>query len=258
MEAVHVTSEYVFERDPRLHEWVSAQPFTLVSLIAGYLYMVYIWGPKYMRDRKPFQLTWTTRFYNLFQIIASASFAAVISHHFYFKMGNSFMCAPPDRRTDPLGEQLMNITFYYWWLRVIDFLDTFFFILRKKQRQITFLHVFHHVIVVTAAWGSAYYGLINLVIFTLCLNSMVHAIMYSYYFLSTLGPEVQKYLWWKKHLTKVQIFQFFLMLAHLSVPMFRNCGYPSTIIYLWQGAVGAILALFVNFYIRSYKQQKLV
>lgn len=250
-----INGQYVFEKDPRLREWVSAQPWTLVSLIAGYLYMVYIWGPKYMRDRKPFQLTWTTRIYNVFQVVASFSFAVKIFHHFYFKMGNSFMCTPPDRKTDPLAMQLIDLTFYYWWLRVIDFLDTLFFVLRKKQRQITFLHVFHHVVVVAAAWGSAYYGLTNLVMFTLCLNSMVHAVMYSYYFLSTLGPTVQKYLWWKKHLTKLQIAQFFLMLTHLSVPMFNNCGYPPSIIYFWQTAVGAILLLFVNFYIRSYKQK---
>lgn len=245
---------YVFEKDPRVAEWVSAQPWTLVSLIAGYLYMVYIWGPNYMRDRKPYELTTVTRVYNVFQVLASAGFAIRIWTHFYGKMGNSVMCTPPDRRTDPLADQLLNITFYYWWLRVIDFADTLFFVLRKRQRQITFLHVFHHVLVVAASWGSAYFGLTNLVMFTLCLNSMVHAIMYSYYFLSTLGPAVQPYLWWKRHLTKLQIAQFFIMIAHLSVPMFRECGYPASIIYFWQGTVGAILLLFVNFYIQSYRK----
>jgi len=29
--------------------------------------------------------------------------------------------------------------------------------------------------------------------------------MYSYYFLAALGPEMQKYLWWKKYLTRLQI-----------------------------------------------------
>lgn len=29
--------------------------------------------------------------------------------------------------------------------------------------------------------------------------------MYSYYFLSALGPHMQKYLWWKKYLTRMQI-----------------------------------------------------
>lgn len=33
----------------------------------------------------------------------------------------------------------------------------------------------------------------------------MHTIMYSYYFLSALGPEMQKYLWWKRYITKMQM-----------------------------------------------------
>lgn len=29
--------------------------------------------------------------------------------------------------------------------------------------------------------------------------------MYTYYLLAALGPQVQKYLWWKKYLTIMQI-----------------------------------------------------
>lgn len=37
------------------------------------------------------------------------------------------------------------------------------------------------------------------------INSIVHVVMYSYYALSCLGPHVQKYLWWKKHITHLQL-----------------------------------------------------
>lgn len=37
------------------------------------------------------------------------------------------------------------------------------------------------------------------------INSLVHVLMYSYYGLTALGPAVQKYLWWKKHLTLIQL-----------------------------------------------------
>ena len=33
-----------------------------------------------------------------------------------------------------------------------------------------------------------------------CVNSFVHVVMYSYYFLSGMGPAVQKYLWLKKYI----------------------------------------------------------
>lgn len=37
------------------------------------------------------------------------------------------------------------------------------------------------------------------------INAMVHIIMYTYYGLCTLGPAFQKYLWWKKHMTTIQL-----------------------------------------------------
>lgn len=36
-------------------------------------------------------------------------------------------------------------------------------------------------------------------------NTFVHIIMYSYYGLAALGPHMQKYLWWKKYLTSLQL-----------------------------------------------------
>ena len=37
------------------------------------------------------------------------------------------------------------------------------------------------------------------------INTVVHVVMYTYYALSCLGPSVQKYLWWKKHITHIQL-----------------------------------------------------
>ena len=37
------------------------------------------------------------------------------------------------------------------------------------------------------------------------INSFVHIIMYTYYLLAALGPTVQKYLWWKKYITTLQM-----------------------------------------------------
>ena len=52
-------------------------------------------------------------------------------------------------------------------------------------------------------------------------NVLVHVFMYTYYALSAMGPQVQKYLWWKKYLTKLQmvvyLFIHYPLLVLLSV-----------------------------------------
>lgn len=37
------------------------------------------------------------------------------------------------------------------------------------------------------------------------LNNFVHVCMYFYYMVSAMGPQYQKYLWWKKYMTELQI-----------------------------------------------------
>lgn len=37
------------------------------------------------------------------------------------------------------------------------------------------------------------------------INNFVHVCMYLYYMMSAMGPQYQKYLWWKKYMTELQI-----------------------------------------------------
>lgn len=46
-------------------------------------------------------------------------------------------------------------------------------------------------------------------------NSVVHVIMYTYYGLSAAGPRFQKYLWWKKYMTAIQ-------LVRLTINLFKE------------------------------------
>ena len=58
------------------------------------------------------------------------------------------------------------------------------------------------------------------------LNCVVHVIMYSYYGLTAMGPNYQKYLWWKKYLTTIQlvcpVFIFIYILTFMS-SKFKLC-----------------------------------
>ena len=45
----------------------------------------------------------------------------------------------------------------YFVVKVTDLLDTVFFVLRKKQNQVTFLHVYHHAGMVMGSWAGVKY-----------------------------------------------------------------------------------------------------
>ncbi|KXJ71720.1 hypothetical protein RP20_CCG019907 [Aedes albopictus] len=103
---------------------------------------------------------------------------------------------------------------WYYFSKFTEFFDTFFFVMRKRYDQVSTLHVIHHGIMpVSVWWGvkftpgghSSFFGL---------LNTFVHIIMYAYYMLAAMGPKVQKYLWWKKYLTVLQMIQFVLVMLH--------------------------------------------
>lgn len=128
--------------------------------------------------------------------------------------------------------------------------------MRKKNNQVSFLHLYHHVSMVGISWGGTRYmpgtNSLNIIhqnkscspiyrnkskkkiflnnwssfscahkrkseIFMWngsvgghgtmlgLLNSFVHVVMYAYYCLSAFGPHMQKYLWWKRYLTRMQM-----------------------------------------------------
>ena len=66
------------------------------------------------------------------------------------------------------------------------------------------------------------------------INSLVHVVMYSYYALSCLGPSVQKYLWWKKNITHLQLVSHRLLIKSLCV---SNEGATSFHVLSWWGLV---------------------
>lgn len=57
---------------------------------------------------------------------------------------------------------------------------------------------------------SAYFG-------ATC-NSFVHVVMYAYYGLSAIGPQMRPYLWWKRYITKLQLVRSFV-----EILCWQNC-----------------------------------
>lgn len=89
------------------------------------------------------------------------------------------------------------------------------------------------------------------------LNAFIHIVMYTYYMMAAIGPEMQKYLWWKKYLTVLQMVQFIGIMTHAFQLFFSNpCNYPIVFSY-WIGAHAVMFYfLFNNFYKQAYKSRK--
>jgi len=87
------------------------------------------------------------------------------------------------------------------------------------------------------------------------INSGIHVLMYMYYLLAAMGPQMQKYLWWKKYLTIMQIIQFLIVFVHTAQIQFQpTCNFPKPIGALLTLNAGLFTYMFSSFYIRSYKK----
>ncbi|KAL1432873.1 hypothetical protein MTO96_001870 [Rhipicephalus appendiculatus] len=209
-----------------------------------------------MRNRQPYNLKGAIMAYNFAMVVLNIFFMFKFFQHSFWYGGYSLFCQGMTHSTDYHALMLLDYSWWYLFVRIGDFLDTFFFLLRKKYTHLTALHVSHHALVVWSGWLWLAFGGDGQVLLGMCVNAGMHVIMYTYYFLACLGPSVQQYLWWKKYITTMQITQFIVLLIHICIPLFYDCGYPRIMIGLAfaQGLLG--LVLFINFYIHEYIKRK--
>ncbi|KAH9374257.1 hypothetical protein HPB48_005577 [Haemaphysalis longicornis] len=240
--------------DPRTRDYfLVTNPLFVFPLVVTYLYFVKVAGPRWMKDREPFRIDGLVRAYNLVMVLANARFCMLLLSSTYLPGGSySFWCQGITGRVDGGLAELYRTGWAYMVLRYADFLDTVFFVLRKKFNQITHLHVIHHVIVALNLWFFVLFAPEGQTAFGLILNCFVHVVMYTYYLLANMGPRVRKYLWWKKYLTTLQIVQFVAIVLHMSIPLFVDCGYPRYLILMGVAQTTLVLGLFVNFYKKTY------
>lgn len=109
----------------------------------------------------------------------------------------------------------MKAVWWYYFSKLLEFCDTIFFILRKKDKQLTFLHVYHHSTMFSLWWIGVKWVPSGSTFLPAMVNSFIHVLMYSYYALSALGPKIEKYLWWKKYLTILQLVSINLMVKRI-------------------------------------------
>ncbi|OQR69597.1 elongation of very long chain fatty acids protein-like [Tropilaelaps mercedesae] len=244
--------------DPRTRDWfLISNPAYVLTLESAYLYFIYSYGPRMMANRKPYNLKTIISIYNAFMVLANSFFAYKFLRHSYLGGEYNLFCQPMNHSTDENSIALVTNCYWYLLIRALDFLDTVFFVLRKKFDHITAQHVSHHALIVLNGYVFMYMGMDGQTMFGICMNCCIHIVMYSYYFVAMLGPRFKPYLWWKRHLTKAQIYQHIAIIIHGFIPIFYDCGYPPEFIMMMmpQGFLG--LALFINFYKFAYENKSL-
>ncbi|KAL1414467.1 hypothetical protein MTO96_000870 [Rhipicephalus appendiculatus] len=245
------------KRDHRTEGWLlTGNPLLILTITAAYVYFVKVAGPRWMSRRKPFDLKACILVYNLSATLISAFFLCRFLKLAYWDLGYTFL---QDLGTtdSPANLEIVRLSWWLYIFKLCELADTVFFVLRKKNQQISMLHVVHHVIVPWNLWMNVTYAAQTHMMFIKCLNSFVHVFMYTYYFLAALGPAYKRLLWWKKYMTMIQILQFVLLFVHAVGMMFAKGNYVG--LFVWLEAAQAIMLFvwFTIFYVQAYSKKKL-
>ena len=84
------------------------------------------------------------------------------------------------------------------------------------------------------------------------INTFVHCCMYSYYALAALGPAVQKWLWWKRYITVLQLGQFAVGILYGTLVACLQTGYPPVWLYFGFTQPPFFFWMFYKFYQQTY------
>jgi len=199
----------------------------ILPLSLLYLLVVYV-GSKVMATREPFLkgpvFKGVLLVYNFSCVVLAAiPFIELSRMHFNPKYGRSFACNPlvfPGSKEDVDGHG-SRIAFACWLFfaqKYWEWMDTIFFIMRKSWRQVSFLHVYHHATVPLLVGFTGAVDFNGDQYLAGILNAGVHVLMYSHYFVSSLGYPTP----WRKALTSVQLIQFVLNVAQHSYALYRG------------------------------------
>lgn len=223
-------------------------------IIVCYLMGVYYIFPNYMKSKEPYNLKGVIYFYNIFQVIIN-SWIIIEGIKGGWSL-NYFNCMDVDRSNSKSAAKLAKTFYLIFLVKLLDLVETFFFLLRKKENQVSFLHVFHHICTLSISWLGSRYAPGGSHITVFILNSFIHCLMYSYYQLSALG--YKKLDKWKRLLTTLQLIQFGIFITMSANQLRPGCqmlakkefaiiGFPVNLSFVY---------LFGQFYRGAYMKKK--
>ena len=140
------------EGDTRVQDWFMVRsPFPTLILCLSYVTFVKITGPSLMAKRSALNVRWLMVAYNLIMVVVSTWIFYKLGVHGWFGKYN-YRCQPVDYSDSDDAKGMAAAAYYYYLTKFVEFADTLFFIARKKNNQITTLHVIHHGIMPMSVW----------------------------------------------------------------------------------------------------------
>ena len=226
--------------------------YTITWGVMGATVVLYLSGIAVLRDfmskRSPISPSLMMKVYNLAQI-------ALCGYMTWGFLVSSFSLTNPFGINATFTKDTEWFVYVHYLSKFLDLFDTLFIILKKDDRRLSFLHVYHHSSILLV-WGyllqlgqgngTAYFGAF--------INSIIHLIMYTHYFVTSLGINNP----YKRYITDAQMVQFGLCILHALLGLvFEN------VLASWLAWVQAVyhctmLILFSQFYKQTYSGKKKV
>ena len=135
-----------------MDDWLfMSSPWPVLGFCILYTYIVWWAGPAFMRNRQPYDIKLLMIAYNLFQTLLSLWLFQRAS--FFWLTGRyNWLCQPVDFSNSKEGMLAADMTWWFFFSKLVDTIDSFFFVLRKKWTHLSNLHVFHHGIMPFTSW----------------------------------------------------------------------------------------------------------
>eukprot|EP00322_Chrysochromulina_rotalis_P006849 CAMPEP_0115858006 /NCGR_PEP_ID=MMETSP0287-20121206/15872_1 /TAXON_ID=412157 /ORGANISM="Chrysochromulina rotalis, Strain UIO044" /LENGTH=263 /DNA_ID=CAMNT_0003312251 /DNA_START=71 /DNA_END=862 /DNA_ORIENTATION=- len=197
---------------------------TNTPLLASFGYLGGVWAlHSMMSGREPMAIPKPVMIvYNFAQVFINAYVAYAIAAPLGMRVWGIGMKDSPDVRYG---------VFLHYLCKYLDFTDTAIIVARKKEEQLSFLHVWHHASIVAVwgwvvnTWPTAEEGGSAAYAYGAWINSIIHVIMYAYYGLTAMGIKPP----FKKAVTTCQLTQFASCIVHAisalvldTTPIFYN------------------------------------
>ncbi|TPX72892.1 very-long-chain 3-oxoacyl-CoA synthase [Spizellomyces sp. 'palustris'] len=237
-------------------------PFHVLIIVLGYFAMVF-GGKTIMARMGKFEAKKLMLAHNLFLLTLSTYMSTAILREAWLRGYSVFGNAADESKN---GWPMAKLIWVFYISKTFEFVDTFIMVLKKNNRQISFLHVYHHFSIFIVWWLVTYWAPNGEAYFSAALNSFIHVVMYGYYF--CMGAGIRSVSFVKRYITAMQMTQFCCMMgqavydmfiANYSIPENSKDGlkpYPSALSTLLFFYMWTMLGLFANFFIQDVKRAR--